>query len=540
MAMQNNLFKTEARSSAKELRIYQQDAVESIFDYFSERDGSPIVVVPTAGGKSLIIAEFIRQANEYFPGTTVIVVSHSALLLDQNAEELLSQYPDAKISFYSDTLGQKDLTGDAIFAGVQSIYRRAYDLRHSPDLILVDEAHTIGPDDGSMYRTFLEDMKIINPAIKIVGFTATPFRAGYGMLHKGKNALFTDICYEISILELIQLGHLCPIITPEGGVSTHMTTAGVAKSKGDFVASQLAKVNDIDPITRACVDEIIIHGDCRKKWMIFTIDINHCTHVFDELVSRGIDCEMVHSKMDSIECNRAIDRFKKGGARCLVNVAMLTTGANFPQIDMLVFMRPTRSPVLYVQMAGRGMRLFPGKIDCLLLDFGGVVEELGPIDQVRVPQKGEGTGDAPVKACENCGEMCAAGCAKCPFCGHEFPENELNLETKASSEAALSSQLKAKDIEVTRVAYYRNIKDGRPDTLRVDYLCGFDTYREWKCFQHSGFPREQACTWWKQRTTTRPPNDITEALQRTKELKIPKKIHVKKVGKYHEIVGAEF
>lgn len=538
--MQSNLFSSTAIAVAKEPRDYQQDAIEAIFDYFVECDGAPLVVIPTGGGKSLTMAEFMRQANVYFPGTAFMVLCDSALLLKQNAEELLEQWPQADISFYSDTLGQKNLSGNVIFAGIQSVYKKAYLLRHAPDLLLVDEAHMIGPDNGSMYRKFFDDMMIINPNIKIVGFTATPFRAGDGMLHKGKNALFTHIAYEIPIIELINRGHLVPIVTPDGGVSTKMDVAGVKKNKGDYIQTQLAKAVDTDEITTACVDEILAHGASRNKGIIFTVDIEHCTHVMEEIRARGESCEMVHSKMESGECARAIDRFKNGDAKYLVNVAMLTKGANFPKIDLMAFMRPTRSPVLYIQMAGRGMRTFPGKVNCLLLDFGGVVEELGPIDQVRVPEKGDGEGEAPTKTCEACGAICFAGCAVCPSCGALFPENGLNLDTKPSDAAALSSQLKAKWIPVKNVAFYRHKKEGKPDTLRVDYLCGMETYKEWQCLEHTGYPREKACIWWRARSDLTPPNTITEAITRSKELIMPTEILVKKIGKYHEIIGARF
>lgn len=543
---QHSLF-AKPVAGRKDLRDYQQNAVVAIFDYFAEHEGSPLIVVPTGGGKSIIIAEFITEANEHFPGTKIMVVTHSAILLTQNAEELLGQWPDARISFYSDSIGQKDLSGDTIFAGIQSVYKRLYDLRHTIDVVLVDEAHIIGPDSNSMYRKFEEDIKVINPHVKFVGFTASPFRAGYGMLHKGKNALFTHIAYEISILELIQRGHLSPIVTPDGGVSAKMSTAGVGKSNGDFIASQLAKKNDTADLNKACVNEIMAHGETRNKWLVFTIDIEHCGHVYDELKSRGVDCEMVHSKMDGMDVARAIERFKSGDARCLVNVAMLTTGANFPAIDLLVFMRPTRSPVLYIQMAGRGMRIFPGKTDCLLLDFGGVVEELGPIDQVRVPEKGDGEGEAPVKYCpgeydngNKCGMTLHAAVAKCPHCGYEFPPPEINLDAKASEAAVLSPQVKAKQHRVNRIAYFRHKKEGKPDTMRVDYLCGYETYREWVCLEHSGLPREKACNWWKSRSSARPPATITEALERTKELVSPINIYVKKIGKYHEITSVDF
>lgn len=543
--MQTNLFPSTNTAGAKALRDYQGLAIEAIFDYFVEHEGTPIVVMPVGSGKSLTIAEFIREANIYYPGTRFVVLAHVAELLTQNAEELMGQWPEANISFFSDTLGQKELDGDIIFAGIQSIYKKAYDFRHTPDLILVDECHLIPPDSDTMYRKFISDMQAINPNIKIVGFTGTPFRAGHGMLHKGKNALFTHIAYEIPITELIARGHLVPVVTPQ--LNTKMSTAGVKMRGGDFITSQLSKVVDDDAITKACVDEIVAHGADRNRWLIFTVDIEHCGHVADEIKKRGISCEVIHSKTPTMERNRIVDRYKNGDLKCLVNVAVFTTGFNNPSIDLLAFMRPTRSPVLYIQMAGRGMRTYPGKTDCLLLDFGGVVEELGPIDQVRVAEKNEGTGDAPIKYClgefpngVKCNATLHAAAMKCPYCGYDFPEPNLNLDSTPSDAAALSSQLQAKPFYVSRIAYFRHKKEGKPDTLRIDYLCGVETYREWKHFEHLERAREESCAWWKQRAATKPPNTITEALERSKELRIPHQITVKKIGKYHQVMSAEF
>jgi DNA repair protein RadD len=231
----------------------------------------------------------------------------------------------------------------------------------------------------------------------------------------------------------------------------------------------------------------------------------------------------------------------------MVNVAMLTTGANFPAIDLLAFMRPTRSPVLYVQMAGRGTRLHPNKTNCLLLDFGGVVEELGPIDAIKVREPGPGGGEAPIKFCPGilanasvCNAQLPASQMTCPHCGYKFPDPGLNLSTTASDAAVLSDRLKPKIKIVNRVGYYRHKKEGKPDTLRVDYLCGYDTYREWVHLEHVGFPRERACNWWKLRANTTPPRTIDEALKRTSELMVPANISVKKIGKYFEITDHHF
>lgn len=548
---QSSLFKSSTIGTRKTLRDYQGYAIEAIFDYFTQHDGSPVVVLPVGGGKSLTIAEFMRESNVYFPPTRFIVLAHVSELLTQNAEELVTQWPEADIAFYSDSLGQKNLDADIVFAGIQSIYKKAYDFRHTVDLILVDEAHLISPDDSTMYRKFIDDMRAINPYIKIVGFTGTPFRPGYGMIHKGKNALFTHIVYEISIAELISRGHLVPIVTPDGGVHTKMDVHGVKKVGGDYHQGQLAKAVDDIALTKSCVSEIVAHGVDRKCWLVFTVDIEHCTHVRDEIRLHGINCEMIHSKTPTMERNRIVDMYKSGRIQCLVNVAVFTVGFNNPRIDMLAFMRPTRSPVLYIQMAGRGIRTheFNGckKHDCLLLDFGGVVEELGPIDAVRVKEPGPGGGDAPIKYCPGrlpggavCNATLPASLMTCNYCGYEFPENGLNLTAKPSEAAALSSQLKPKAVPVIKALYYVHKKEGRPDCLRVEYLSGMKSYREWVFFDSTLAPREKACAWWKRRTGTLPPRNSKEAVERAAELITPTLITVKKIGEYVSVVGEEF
>jgi|SRR5665213_45195 len=533
--MPDLLSPTPAR---KILRDYQSDAVSSIFAYFGKKKGNPLVVIPTAGGKSLIIADFISQAYTLYPNTRVTLVSHVSELIVQNAQELAEYCPHLRISFCSDKLGSKDLSGDVVMGTIQSMYKRAFKYQNAPDILLIDEAHLLSPTDDTMYRRFIEELKIINPHLKVVGFTATPFRTNHGYLHKGKNRLFTDICYEIGIIDLINRGYLVPLITPT--VQTRMDVHGVKMSGGDYVAGELERAVDVDMLTRACVREIIEFGQARKKWLIFTAGINHCLHVRDEIRKYNINCEMVTGETPTEERNSILSRFKSGDVQCVVNVMVLTTGFNNPSIDLMAFMRPTRSPVLYIQTAGRGMRLAPEKSDCLLLDFGLVVEALGPIDHVHVKEKKPGKGQAPVKYCPECGAECFAGVAECPDCGYKWPPHELEIEKEASSAAVLSTQLQTETHDVQSVFYYRHTKEGRPDSLRIEYLCGpTKSFRQWKLFEHAGRLREDACAWWRVHSSTTPPNNITEALARSGELKKPHKVDVRRVGKYFNIVREE-
>ena len=525
----------------KKLRDYQEEAVCSIFEYFSKKGGNPLVVIPTGGGKSLVLSEFVRRATELYPGTRITIVSHVAELIKQNALELSSHAPNLKLTFCSDKLGSKNQSGDVVLATIQSIYKRALKYPVPPDLLLIDEAHLLPHDSDTSYRKFIEDLKMVNPDIKIIGFTATPFRAGRGMLHKGEGALFTDVCYEISILDLIDRGYLTPIITPT--IQTRMDVHDVKMRGGDFVANDLERAVDKDMLTRACVNEIVSMGQRRKRWLVFTAGIKHCEHVRDEIRKYGISCEMIHGKTPDAERNDIVSRYKNGDLRCLVNVMVFTTGFDNPSIDLMAFMRPTRSPVLYIQCAGRGMRLFKDKPDCMLLDFGQVVESLGPIDMIHIKEKQKSEGEAPQKNCPECKQPCHAAIMQCPACGYQFPEHEIKVDKRASSAAVLSTQLQAERKNVTAAAYFLHKKEGRPDSLRIEYMCGpVDSYRTWIQIEASGTRRIEACDWWRAHTNdSTPPNTVGEALFRKGEIQVPRSIDVKKVSsKNYDIVKEYF
>lgn len=529
---------------AKQARDYQDAAFPAVLDWFEQGKGWPLVVAPTGSGKSLLIAEFVRRAREIDRCIRVVVLSHVSELLEQNGNAIKGQCPGISLTFYNAKMRKKDLTGQVIVGSIQSIYKRAHQIQSPPaDIIIIDEAHMIPHDGNGMYRKFFDDMKSINPYVKCIGYTATPFRAKGGLLHKGKGALFDGICYEIGIIELINQGYLSTILTPV--MSMKMDATGVAVQGGDYVGKQLEAAVDKDEITIACIDEVMQNAAGRNKWLVFTAGIDHCTHVRDEIRSRGIACEMLTGDTPVGERNRIIAWHKEKAPepRCLVNVSVLTTGYDNPHIDLLIFMRPTRSPVLYIQMIGRAMRIAQGKTDAMVLDFGGVIETLGPIDQIRLPQKRAGQeGQAPSKPCPECGEENHAAARMCIQCGFEFPAPKSKIDSTASEAAVISTQIRPKAVPVTEVSYYRHKKGGKPDTLRIEYHSGImDSYSKWLCIEHSGAPRVLASQWWREASRGRPaPNSVTEALERTAELAMPKYIYVKKVGKYFDILGAEY
>jgi DNA repair protein RadD len=154
-------------------RYYQSEAVQSLYDYFgSGKDGNPLVLMPTGTGKSVVIADFVRSVIKQWPGQRVIIATHVKELVSQNHSKMLETWPEAPAGIHSAGLSQRDVIFPVIFGGIQSMVKNAAKFGHR-DLLLVDEAHLISGKDTSNYGKFISILKAINPALKIIGFSAT-------------------------------------------------------------------------------------------------------------------------------------------------------------------------------------------------------------------------------------------------------------------------------------------------------------------------------------------------------------------------------
>lgn len=523
------------------LRDYQEECVQAHFDWFARnREGNPLFVVPTGGGKSLIIAEFIRRTLHAWPKTRFIVLTHVKELIEQNHAEFVSHWGEAfaPAGIYSAGLGQRDTTDRVLFAGIQSVYDRAHTLG-SFDLVLVDEAHLVPKSGQGRYRHYLEQLRKINPRVRVCGYTATHFRLDGGYLHKGDGSLFTDVAYEVHVDLLIEQGHLVPLMAKKPG---HVIdTAAVRSGHGDFKLNDLEDVATGDGCVEAAVTEATNIGIAagRRSWLVFAITVKHAEQIVAALRAQEIDVEAIYGHTPRDERDRLTARFRDGHLTALVNVGVLTTGFNAPRCDLLIVMRPTQSAALYVQMMGRGMRTFPGKTDCLVLDYGCNVERHGPINKVRPKRAGEGDGAAPVKVCPQCQSIVLLGVDACPDCGFVFPKREVAAahDRQASELAPYDPDAnKPRVYEVDSWFFRRHQKDGRPDSLRVDYFCGTRTLSEWVCLEHPGFAGKKAARWWTGHRGLPPiPATIDDALQRTEELRAPDAIEVVADGEFDRV-----
>jgi DNA repair protein RadD len=521
------------------LRPYQNQAIAAIYRYFESNKGNPLIVIPTAGGKSLVMAAFIEGVLRAWPDQRILIVTHVRELIAQNHAEMLGLWPEAPAGVYSAGLGRREADARILFAGIQSVHRKAAEIGHC-DLVLIDEAHLMPVSSATIYRRFLDGLSEINPKLKVIGFTATPYRLDSGMLHEGEAALFTDIAYEVPVRDLIDQGYLCPLVSKQP--KTALDVRGVGSRGGEFIASELQAAVDKEVVTRAAVSEIIAYGEDRRSWLAFCAGVEHAQHVAAEFRSRGISCARIFGDTPKEERDRIIAAFKRGEIRALASMGVLTTGFNAPGVDLIAMLRPTKSAGLYVQMAGRGTRLAQDKENCLVLDFAGNVSRHGPIDLVRPKKPGEGgDGTAPTRVCPECESIVAASATECPDCGFVFPPPPVTIAPTASTLAILSDR-RDRWLEVTSVTYRRHEKEGSPPSVRVEYHCGLVTHREWVCFEHQGYARLKAEGWWQRRCPSfvPTPRTVEEALNRADALLRPSHILVRSKGRYTEVAQYRF
>lgn len=486
--------------------------------------GNPILCLPTGAGKSIIIAEICKK----YPTLKILIVTHVKELIEQNHSKINGA------GIYSAGVGRRDLNYKIIFCGIQSVYKKA-EAFGDVDLVIIDECHLLSPNQETMYGRFINDLSARNEKLRVIGLSATPYRTNDGLLTDC--TLFDDLAYDVPLSLLVSQGYLSPLKSKGGLVSADLS--GVRTTAGDYNKKDMASAFDQDTITRRATDEIKALGHARKSWLIFCSSVEHCFHIQEYIPHSGV----ITGETPREDRERIINDFKQGRIKCLINYGVLTTGFDAPQIDLIVLLRATKSTGLYVQMLGRGMRIAPGKTDCLVLDYGNNIETHGPVDAIRILPKRQRDGTItqeislqPTKLCPSCRTDNHARASVCPECGYEYPA-EFNHEEKASDAAIMSTDIKPEWVGVDVVTFTEHKKQGKPDSLKVTYMCGIQRFSQWICLEHDGFARTKARAWWLERAQGPPPETINEALDRRGEIKWPKEILIRKAGKYDEIIG---
>jgi DNA repair protein RadD len=354
------------------LRPYQQDCVQATLHYFRHHHTPSVLVLPTGAGKSLVIAELARLAKG-----RVMVLTHVKELVEQNHQKYESY--GVKASIYSAGLGRKEQDQSVVFASVQSLANGLIDFTDPFTLLVIDECHRVPDDENSAYQKVIKHLQTLNPTLRILGLTATPYRLGLGWIYQYHTRgqvrtesprFFRDCIFELPIRYLMNEGYL-----------THPTWRNMAVEGYDF--SQLMpsakghyKEDDLNQVIRKAkratphiIEQIKRIGHDRKGIMIFASTVDHAKEILGYL--KNDNAALIVGSTPIEERDRIIHDFKAQRIRFLINVSVLTTGFDAPHVDLIAVLRPTESVSLYQQIVGRGLRLCEGKKDCLILEYAG-------------------------------------------------------------------------------------------------------------------------------------------------------------------------
>jgi len=464
------------------LRDYQEEAIKKTYEYLKSKKGNaPIIEVFTGGGKSLIMAQIMIDMVKI--KRRVLCVTHVQELVQQNHDELKVIAPDIKATIYSNGLKKKDMTGDVVFASVQSIQKNIH--KGEPfNVILIDECDLVSPNETTRYRQLIDTLKLMNPEVKIIGLTATPYRLDSGYIYGQDDSIFDGVSYQIGYAELLEKGYLCPIVTKSAVQS--IDTSDVKKRGGEYLESDLARAATKEELVKSAVAEIVKYGHDRKSWLVFATGIKHAELLKDEFQTYGIDARCVNGTTPNAERQQLNQDFKDLKFKCLISVGTHTVGFNAPRVDLLALVRATLSTRLYVQIIGRCCRTHPEKQNALLLDFGNNVKTHGFLDALNIKEPKRKSQDDDnetktimAKECPKCQSVLRLSLRECPDCGYEYPDREFIHEQKAYDGAILSTQVEPTWHKVDKVLYNIHKRKGKPSLLRISHMIGlFDQVNE--------------------------------------------------------------
>lgn len=354
------------------LRPYQADSVKAVIHYFRKHTTPAVIVLPTGAGKSLVIAELARLAKG-----RVLVLAHVKELVEQNHAKYEGY--GLKGSIFSAGLGRKETDQQVVFASVQSVVRNLDSFKNQFSLLVIDECHRVPDEKTSSYQKVITHLRELNPGIKVLGLTATPYRLGMGWIYQyhtrgqvrtEESRFFRDCIFELPIRYLLDENFLTPARMMDAPVLSYDFSQLKPATTGRYKEAEMDMV--IDKAKRATpqiVEQIIQYAKERKGVMVFAATVRHAQEIHG-LLPEG-ETAIVIGDTPTPERDAIIQSFKNREIKYLVNVSVLTTGFDAPHVDLTAILRPTESVSLYQQIVGRGLRLSEGKSECLVLDYAG-------------------------------------------------------------------------------------------------------------------------------------------------------------------------
>lgn len=404
------------------LRDYQKDAVFEGLEALTKK-ASCLIVAPTGSGKTEIMMEMLKHLLP----SNILVVTKRVNLVDQTR----TRFKEYGLSptVYCSSLNETKISALTI-ASVDSIHSVINEARFK--YVVFDEVHNLSEDPDSRFNKVISHL-VVNGS-KLIGFTATPYRAKSGSIY-GEQKFFDKIDYQIEFEDLINQNYLVkPILK---NAQHEFDTSRLSTMMGDYNESEVSALVNNQTLGYSQVDEALLKTKDRKKIFWQCANIKHAVMVKDLIEQKtNTRVSIVHSK----EKNNDLRDFENDESiRHCVFVTILSEGYNYPKADALVLLRPTKSPVLYVQTVGRILRPFESKKDALVLDFGQVIRNCGPINSpvlmnAQDRSKAVDTLESKIWLCKTCLTYNEVTLSSCMDCGAPKPVVEKKIVLTSTHE----------------------------------------------------------------------------------------------------------
>ncbi|KAI8140480.1 P-loop containing nucleoside triphosphate hydrolase protein [Fennellomyces sp. T-0311] len=359
-------FRPMSTAAMPALRIYQRECIDTCLSDLAKGHRKQIVSLPVGSGKTVVMSNLIARIPNPTPAASkTLILAHRTELLDQAQTQIQRYNPTWRVVVDQGKRKPDIDDADVVVASVQTLGRKDSNRldRYDPSqfkTIMIDEVHHAA---ASTYITVLNHFGT-NSDIFVWGCSATVRR------HDGiaLDGIFDKIVYHMDMLQMIDKEWLCPIKVTT--VQTSIDLSKVGTSYDDFQQAQLARAVNVDHRNKIVLEswkKFAQHD--RACTLVFAVDMKHTLTLCNLFRSHGIPADYVTSKTPALTRFETLRRFRDGEIPVLVNCGILTEGTDVPRIDCILMARPTKSTVLFQQMFGRGVRLWPKKKDCLVIDF---------------------------------------------------------------------------------------------------------------------------------------------------------------------------
>ncbi len=398
-----------------ELRDYQLEMLEGAREELRAGNRSLILQAPTGAGKTALASSMIRGAVQRQHRIWFVV--HRRELLRQSSIAF-GDYgiPHGMVSAVS----HMDKSQPVQICSIQTLARRL-DRLPGPSMIVWDEAHHLAA--GTWSKVFA-----LYPTAVHIGLTATPERLDGA----GLDAYFRSIVCGPSVQWLIDNGYLAPFryfSVPS------VNTDGVRSGGADFNRKDLAQALDSSTVMGDAVRHYLTHAHGRRA-IVFEASVKRSTELATRFRDAGVAAMHVDADTPSADRDRAMADLQSGKLRIITNVDLFGEGVDVPSIEAIFLCRPTQSLTMYLQQVGRGLRMSPGKTDCLIFDHAGNLARHGSPAEEREwslagrPKRGdkEKAATASLRQCGQCFAMNPPPALLCLSCGAELPRATREIE----------------------------------------------------------------------------------------------------------------